>query len=212
MDILPGFKLCRKGLHWYSPNPKRPGCIECKKESQKNYQLQQKKEIKIKKAKYYQDNKKRILRTNARWASQNTKRMAELRRDRYEKHKQKNLEQSRAWYRNHPEAVRLKQARKRACKKAQIPCWVNEKKIKEVYKTAELLTKTTGVQHHVDHIFPLRSDYMCGFHVETNMQILTAEENIKKSNREWPGQLDCQKGSVYAIFPKELTDLLNEQT
>jgi hypothetical protein len=47
--------------------------------------------------------------------------------------------------------------------------------------------------------------------VENNLQILTAEENCRKSNLVWPGQLDCQKGLVYDIFPKELTDLLNDQ-
>jgi hypothetical protein len=51
---------------------------------------------------------------------------------------------------------------------------------------------------------------MCGLHVENNLQIITGSENTRKGNRVWPGQLDCQKGYIYDIFPKELTDLLDD--
>ena len=84
-------------------------------------------------------------------------------------------------------------AKQRAAKKQAVAPWANLEKIKQIYKKAEELTRQNGIGYHVDHIYPLTSKYMCGVHVETNLQILTAEENIAKSNRTWPGQLDCQK-------------------
>jgi 5-methylcytosine-specific restriction endonuclease McrA len=101
-------------------------------------------------------------------------------------------------------------AKRRAAKKNALTPWANVNAIKNFYTEARRLTKLTGVKHHVDHIYPLQSEYMCGLHVETNLQILTEKENVAKGNRTWPGQLECQKGSVYARFPKELTDLLND--
>ncbi len=83
--------------------------------------------------------------------------------------------------------------KRKAAKISAVASWADHQKIKELYQKAVELTKETGIKHHVDHIYPLQSKYLCGLHVETNLQILTAEENIKKGNRNWPGQLDCQK-------------------
>lgn len=77
-------------------------------------------------------------------------------------------------------------AKYRSSKKQAIPKWVNFDKIKEIYDLSTKLTKETGILHHVDHIIPLQHDLVCGLHVEDNLQILTAEENIKKSNKFEP--------------------------
>tara|TARA_Y100000296_G_C5120234_1_gene229990 strand:+ start:50 stop:664 length:615 start_codon:yes stop_codon:yes gene_type:complete len=66
------------------------------------------------------------------------------------------------------------------------PHWLTEEHhnmIKLIYKQAKQLTETTGIEHHVDHIVPLRGKKISGLHVPWNLQILTKRENLKKSNK-----------------------------
>lgn len=67
-------------------------------------------------------------------------------------------------------------SKRRANKIRATPSWANLEKIKEIYKNCP-------EGYHVDHIYPLRSEYVCGLHVENNLQYLTAKENIEKSNK-----------------------------
>ena len=65
-------------------------------------------------------------------------------------------------------------ANRRARKLHATPSWANLETIKQIYACAE------GA--HVDHIIPLQGELVCGLHVENNLQYLTVEENLKKSN------------------------------
>lgn len=47
----------------------------------------------------------------------------------------------------------------------------------KIYEDAKRISLETGIEHHVDHIRPLAKG---GRHHPSNLQILTAEENLKK--------------------------------
>jgi 5-methylcytosine-specific restriction endonuclease McrA len=70
-----------------------------------------------------------------------------------------------------------------AMRRAEFPENLTEEEKEEVlkiYSESKRLTKESGVKHHVDHIKPLSKG---GRHHPSNLQILTAEENLKKSNK-----------------------------
>ena len=72
--------------------------------------------------------------------------------------------------------MNAKTNKRRAYKLKAIPKWANLEGIKEIYKKCKK-------GYHVDHIIPLRGPNVCGLHVENNLQILKARDNIVKSNR-----------------------------
>ena len=75
--------------------------------------------------------------------------------------------------------------RKRRHREATPP-WVTlaqRNEMRALYRVAMQLTRTTGVPYVVDHIVPLRSPVVCGLHVPWNLQVMTRDDNLKKSNK-----------------------------
>lgn len=92
------------------------------------------------------------------------------------KYKLQHKEYSRKHYLEHKHDYILKASKRRKLLYTAMPPWANLSKLKEIYKNCP-----TGM--HVDHIIPLQGNLVCGLHVENNLQYLTAEDNLKKSNK-----------------------------
>jgi hypothetical protein len=104
------------------------------------------------------------------------------------------------WSKNNPAYCRERTRRRKACKLKATPSWANLDAIREIYRKAIIEEKASGIKMNVDHIVPLISDYVCGLHVEANLEVKTARENISKNNRFWPDMSDVSNPELKALM------------
>ena len=103
-----------------------------------------------------------------------------------QQNKEKKLHNHKKWRTNNPNKVSSYTALRRAAKLQATPKWLtasHKLHMECKYSLAAMLSKHTAEQHHVDHIVPLNGKTVCGLHVPWNLQVLTAKENLSKSNR-----------------------------
>ena len=123
--------------------------------------------VKDRKHEWYQENREQVI------AAAKT-RPASARKEYQKTWKDKNL----VWVRADTKARRRKH-------RDASPPWLTTKQkaeIRSLYQIAITMTKVTGEQYVVDHIWPLRSDDVCGLHVPWNLQVMTRAANLAKSN------------------------------
>ena len=87
------------------------------------------------------------------------------------------------WRQRSPEKSRAAVRKYQAAKLERTVPWADSDAIDFVYYAAALLERVGGKKWHVDHIIPLQGEKVSGLHVENNLQILEASDNIRKSNQ-----------------------------
>lgn len=128
------------------------------------YRKDNKVEIAVQQAEYYQDNKAEIIAYNKEYHQAN---------------KAERNTKSKDYKKANPHLTNVYEAKRRALKLQQTPAWYasEHEAIQELYKKAQEL----GM--HVDHIIPLNNELVSGLHTSANLQLLTPEENLSKSNK-----------------------------
>lgn len=110
-------------------------------------------------------------------------RWSEYQKKNWYKHHEKNLERKRAYRQERP-ALQLVYVRNRQTRqKKAMPAWANLDAIKAIYRQSAWASQISGIKHHVDHFYPLKSDVVCGLHNEFNLRIITAFDNLSKGNK-----------------------------
>lgn len=90
-----------------------------------------------------------------------------------------------AWADKNLVSVRANTKNRRRKHREATPPWLTRKQkteMRSMYQIAITTSKMTGEAYVVDHIWPLRSDVVCGLHVPWNLRIITRAENLQKSN------------------------------
>ena len=170
LSIIINMKICKKckqskeECEFYRKSVSKDGldcfCKECKKEVDRIWNISNFEKVKVNKKEYRNNNLENIKK--------------------YKK------EIDREWTIKNQNKRNANEAKRHAAKLQRTPKWLTVDQFKEIesfYSLAKELEKQNDTKYHVDHIVPLQGKTVSGLHVPWNLRVITATENISKSNK-----------------------------
>jgi hypothetical protein len=164
-------------------------CVECAKATLRRSRAANPERTKAQKKKDYAKSKlnpvavenKRVA--QSRYYERNKQKILSFCQDWRARHPGIQREYSKVFRETNPGAKNADTARRRSDKLRRTPDWLSDDDkwmIRQAYELAAIRTRLFGFSWHVDHILPLRGKRVSGLHVPTNLQVIPAEENIRK--------------------------------
>jgi len=169
-----------------SPDGYRNDCKKCRSKQHLQWSSKNREKINKRQRENYPKYKDKILKRQKEYYSQNRERKLAIGRKSYIKNITKRKASNKRNYQNNKKEYYARSAQRRVLKLQATPSWLTNRQledIKEIYRDAYNCRWLNEEPLHVDHIVPVNSELVCGLHVSWNLQILTASENLKKSNK-----------------------------
>ena len=135
-------------------------------------------------AKEWYDRNKELTKERARaWALANPEKTASSKTNWREENREQHNAINREWNKNNKPVKASLECKRRASQLQRTPVWdPNTHLIMAKYQLAAMLTKASGIEHHVDHIIPLQGKKVSGLHTFANLRVIPGSDNVKKSN------------------------------
>jgi hypothetical protein len=137
------------------------------------------------KKEWYERNKELTKERARAWHLANPEKASESK----QKWRQENIQThnaiNREWFANNKNKRASYEGKRRAAQLQRTPKWLTDSELRMIeakYSLAAMLTRDTGIIHHVDHIIPLQGKKVSGLHVFSNLRVISGSENVKKSN------------------------------
>ena len=136
------------------------------------------------KKEWYERNKVLTKERARAWALANP----DKKKESVDKWRNNNLKQhnaiNREWFANNKDKRAAYEGKRRAAELQRTPAWDPDAHlIIAKYQLAAMLTKASGIEHHVDHIIPLQGKKVSGLHTFANLRVIPGSDNVKKSNK-----------------------------
>ena len=141
--------------------------------------------VKINRDNWIKANPEKVRQKSKKWKAANPEKVRANGRKWARNNTNKTSASCAKWRADNPGKNLAKSARYKASKLQATPSWSETKLINDLYEKAAAI-RASGTDVHVDHIIPLRHPLVCGLHCYANLQILSAEENLKKHNKYVP--------------------------
>lgn len=152
--------------HLTSGHTKSCGCLLKKTIIERNKSKEMRQKVSKTLKKIYEDPKNHPCYIDGRWSDREFQNQLQ-----------------RQWKYNNKGKVNAMTAKRRAAKLQATPSWADLNYIESIYKICSDMNQRAGrTLFHVDHEIPLQGKIVCGLHVENNLQILLASENLYKNN------------------------------
>lgn len=135
---------------------------------------------------WYANNREAALASDKRSREANLEKFLERERLSYARNAEARRAKSDRWRAANPSRVAYHASTRRSALARRTPPWLTHEhfeQMRSMFWAASLMEMATGEAHHVDHIVPLRGKLVSGLNVPWNLQVLSAIENLKKSNR-----------------------------